>query len=322
MFFKYCWLFFIVLLSFYLYCLVTKRVKAKKSHNAIIIVLTVLVLAFRPDTTKDFEVYLEIYNRSPSLILESGYPSVLSNISSVEAGFVYLCSFFRTLHFDFRLFTLLCSLFSVVSVPYCLNKLSANPKNPNNLLIIRCLYVCSYSLLYCGIAIRAGLAIALCLLGIAIFRKKTILFSLVLFFAAFIIQRTSILFFLILLLIILFRKYSVLRKRYLAVFVCTFAFLALIVSLRYFLPTFNSAVNRLLGFISTRNYYDSYLLQSSDQLIGLTTILVVFVSIFSVFATCVYRSKLYVYQVVLMLLVAFLAIMLSGFRASSRIYDT
>ena len=170
----------------------------------VLIILSSLLFAFRPEDSKDMYGYINGFINAENIPITN--ISFLQKYNGYELGYIYLMRIFKIICDNFRVFFFVVSFMGVILSCYSLTFI-ANQKYPNKDIIVLgggtlAFYISNFGLLYNGISVRAGLSMAIGLYAVTFFlRKRKIYFilGLLLLFVAFTMQRSSALFIIILL---------------------------------------------------------------------------------------------------------------------------
>lgn len=190
----------------------------KRFIIAFLIVLFSFIIAFRPNEVPDTLEYNKIFD---SILVWHNYGfDIFGECLTVEYGFLYLMMFFKGIcdnacFFYFFLTLITCFIFTyaVSGLFYYFVKMHIN------IPLLLCVFFSYYGIYYSGIAIRQGLAFALCFLAAYYFVRRKYIPSLFSLFAAFLIHRLSILTIVCLIFYALFRRKN-LSVRFLATVNC------------------------------------------------------------------------------------------------------
>ena len=316
----------IVLLSF-LYLLVLKHLTKRTSLFLafLLYLFFVLVIMFRPLDSPDTSAYMNIYGSSRRILggvkeidLFSKYGD---NDGTYEYGFLAISAFF-SLFASFRFFLGAIALFTSLIIPYCLSELFRRKEeksvNYKKRLSFFVLYLCTFGLLYSGVAIRAGCGISIGLMSSLMIKKRRFLLAIVFLVLAFSVHRTSIVFLIIDLLFLLSVKekrcLSQNRIRFLLI-VELFAVLVLLVLGRAFLY---GVINNVFGSIGLDSYLSYH---TSESGLGLTKILICLIVFGLLFYISIIKAPIANTHIYLLLFIPLLIILFADFRAASRLYD-
>ena len=173
----------------------------KRKQETILMVLLVLVfsllMAYRsleiPDTFwyQNSFSELDAHQKYTFSLFQDNYRF------GFEYGYIYFMQLFkRFISTDYRAFFFFCSIVISALFIYSVKSIYAYLVNEDNedvnYPLLFCIYVSYFGLYYCGIAIRAGLAMGLILLGVVFALRKKYIPAVLLLFVAFTLQRTSV----------------------------------------------------------------------------------------------------------------------------------
>lgn len=275
--------------------------------------------AFRPNTVPDTQVYIDAYQRSIDVVRENTF-QILNKYQDLEYGFWVLCAIFRSIFSDYRVMLFVISAITIGTTPASLAKIFFDDDYKKHVSLVRCMFITGFSLLYAGIAIRAGLAMALGTEAIYRMKVKKYFSMSVLFFAAVSIQRSSILLLLIgLLLVVLGKKPGTreVKKTVLCIVVCESVLFA--AGLR-FSANINIIINSILlrtGLVG----YGAYLISDGGVALGLTKLLLCSILIITLFLVLIHNIDSNLFEVWIFFFIITLVMLTVGIKAASRIYD-
>ena len=191
-------------------------VRVSKKQMAVVLGLLVIsngfIVAFRPLEAADTIEYINVYQRSFSIIQNYHINSFVDfffnrNYHSMEIGFLYLMYVFYKLGFSVEFFFFSISVIMSVAtltgvyyiVKYCIGVTEVSSITYSKIIILWEIYMLWEGILYTSVAIRSGIALGISLLALGLFlEKKKRVLSIVLFAFSITIHSTAISFLIIL----------------------------------------------------------------------------------------------------------------------------
>lgn len=163
-----------------------------------------LLITFRPDNIPDTEIYKQIFYNI-KINVSYGF-DIFGEAENVEYGFLYLIKIFKFFSNDVRLFFFTVCLLSVSLFLFGIKKIVVKLTGLDICVpIVLAVYISYFGIYYNGIAIRQGLAMALCTLSFAYFLNKKYIRCILFWLLAFICHRLSFI------LLFILVAYSILR---------------------------------------------------------------------------------------------------------------
>lgn len=292
-----------------------------KQHEQKVIIgilfLYSLLIALRPLDTKDTLAYVNLYNQIDGLVLPAF--GLFSKVKGIEYGFIVLMKIMSFFCIPYQLFLFILA-FSTNLLIYSFFTYFIKVYYPslfeksNILIIILLFYICSYGLMYSGVAIRAGLSVGVMLLGIRILEQKHIKSAILLMLIAFSFHKMCIV---ILIAYMIWKYIPVLEKR--TYFIITLLLGLLLVSgaTDFLLRISLSSINGILTFLGIHGY--SAYFNSIDSAIGIIDLYWLFYTLVLCYFLSNEKADKKVFQIILsgLLVISFF----HGIRAINRIYD-
>lgn len=204
----------------------------------VMIVLSALLFALRPETTKDTQVYIDKY--AQNMDVSSINVTIMQKYQGMEIGYWYLMHYFRIISKNYRVFFFFISFVGLLLTLVALNGMteyamednydqsSGNSAFDNRDMCygtILALYLSGWGMLYNGISMRVGIAMGLGLIAITYALHKKTIKAIIMFGFAFLLQRSSFLLVTIYLIIKFFPKIA--RKKHFIIWgLCGFLLLS------------------------------------------------------------------------------------------------
>ena len=191
-------------------------VRVSKKQMAVVLGLLVIsngfIVAFRPLEAADTIEYINVYQRSFSIIQNYHINSFVDfffnrNYHSMEIGFLYLMYVFYKLGFSVEFFFFSISVIMSVAtltgvyyiVKYCIGVTEVSSVPYSKIIILWEIYMLWEGILYTSVAVRSGIALGISLLALGLFlEKKKRVVSIILFAFSITIHSTAISFLIIL----------------------------------------------------------------------------------------------------------------------------
>lgn len=191
-------------------------VRVSKKQMAIIVGLLIIsngfIVAFRPIEAADTMEYVNVYQRSLSIIQNYRINNIMDfffnrNYHSMEIGFLYLMYMFYKLGFSVKFFFFSISVIMSIAtltgvyyiVKYCIGASEISSALYPKIIILWEIYMLWEGILYTSVAIRSGIALGISLLALGLFlEKKKRVISIVIFVFSVTIHSTAISFVIIL----------------------------------------------------------------------------------------------------------------------------
>lgn len=191
-------------------------VRVSKKQMAIIVGLLIIsngfIVAFRPIEVADTMEYVNVYQRSLSIIQNYRINNIMDfffnrNYHSMEIGFLYLMYMFYKLGFSVKFFFFSISVIMSIAtltgvyyiVKYCIGASEISSALYPKIIILWEIYMLWEGILYTSVAIRSGIALGISLLALGLFlEKKKRVISIVIFVFSVTIHSTAISFVIIL----------------------------------------------------------------------------------------------------------------------------
>ena len=175
--------------------------KHRKYIYCTLVTISIVLFAFRPESTKDTINYIVSFVNVGSFSI-TDY-NFLQKYDGYELGYILLIRVVRTVTTNYRVFFIFVSAVGLILTLVSINYLTAdnweyrysNFDSNHKTVPIGCVlavYISCYGFLYNGISLRAGLATGLGMMGFVLLCKKRFVPGLLFFFLAFSIQRMSI----------------------------------------------------------------------------------------------------------------------------------
>lgn len=312
---------FILVLNFY-YFAIGRRVREKQKliSSLIITVLFSILIAMKPDTLKDAVEYSKAFFNADYWIGRISKVNFFQKYYNFEYGFLYLNHLFRKLSTNIHIFYFCIAFFNIWITPKYLSKLVSQENRED---LFRIILINWYGILYSGIAIRAGLVIALGVMAVYYATKNRYIKVAALLIIAFLIQRSSIIFVFLIGLSIVFRMVPEEKLKRICFSVSGVLLILSPLGIGEYTSAFmDKALVNILNLLKLQNYYLSYANNdSSDGGLGIakTLVLLMCVVIFWILLQdeTHYPSLIYVSVLFAVIVLVFF----SGMRAASRMYD-
>lgn len=178
----------------------TVRLSSRKQETILMVLFTFLFSLIMADRSLDIPDTFWYQNSFSELDAHQQYAFSLFQDNyrfGFEYGYIYFMQFFkRFISTDYRVFFFFCSIIIsslfIYSVKNIYIYLVDDDSEDINYPLLFCIYVSYFGLYYCGMAIRAGLAMGLILLGVVFSLRKKYVPAILLLFVAFTLQRTSV----------------------------------------------------------------------------------------------------------------------------------
>lgn len=321
----YCFLNVIVAILSILYLLLFAAASSplRRTFASLLFVFFVIVIAFRPLDSPDTLSYKNIYYSSDSILKEISEVNLFlkyGNVDgSVEYGFLFLCSLMLKVFPSYRFFFGIIAAFNAIIISFCLYKLFFKKKEKDAFFLILALYMCSFGILYSGIAIRAGMGIAIGLISAVFAKNKRVFLCSAFLLLGFCIHRASIIFAFadIILFLSEIKQKNSLNKNAINKLIVIEAFL-LFVAYILFAFAISQRIEGVLTLVGLQSYLSYF---SGNVKLGVTKTIVCFI-VFAVLAYSVNKKcQLSSGVTVLLMIVPVLAVAFVSFMAASRLYD-
>lgn len=223
-------LYVLLLVGLLLLCLLADPVYSSKSAGsfgrfAISVILVIsysVLIAYRPNDVPDKLSYISIFDNIKTNV-SYGF-NIFGEAERVEYGFLYTVKFYKKFSDNVTLFFFFICLISSVLFLYGVNKITRIITHKRmRLPLIFAVYISYFGIYYNGIAIRQGLAMALCVVAFAYFLRRKYIRSFLAWFIAFLFHRLSFIFVVIFLVYLLLKRRNISSKAYyIFMLVCIF----------------------------------------------------------------------------------------------------
>ena len=161
--------------------------------NVVLVVCFSLLMAYRPSFVPDTLSYKQIFDNIK--VGESYSFNIFGENERVEYGFLYLVKFYKIFSDNVRFFFFIVCLASVSIFLYGTNRIVTKFMRQKICVpAVMAFYIPYFGIFYNGIAIRQGLAMAMCVLAFSFLIYKKYLRSVLFWFFAFLFHRLSFIF--------------------------------------------------------------------------------------------------------------------------------
>jgi len=291
----------------------------------IFMVILAVIIGFRPENTPDTKAYIYGFENSGYVVNQITMKNLFSRSSygtwpdwlSVENGYWIIAFIFKKLFNSYHVFFTFSSFFCTFVIVVFLSKIESNNQtfiNP----IIMVLYIIFYGLMYSGVVMRAGYAIAFGVLSLYCLANKKVIKCIILLIIAFLFHQTAIFYIFVLAIYFIFKNKSSDRFNLFALLISFVLLLCVIFKVGGLTSKFFA--NTIVDYLSYLGIDLDYRNETTYLLGARKTIICISLTMVMLF---VYKLKISInrYILVELLLCEFIIAFFSGFGSIYRIYD-
>ncbi len=299
-----------------------RSIKLDRIVSGVLFLAFLCLIAFRPTSVRDTVPYIEAFNMMDSYQFSLGLGRVALG-ANMEISFANLLKLVSLFTSSYQVFFFIVALLTVgistISILLISSSMHEGQAIKYRILPAFLLFVSYYGFLYTGIVLRAGLALAFCLLSYAMVFRRRYIFAILVYLTAFSFHN-SVLFFLVIFFVYFLlptftiRTYRIMALTIIGLYVVRFFDLFQNVILRS-----ASLLASLLPFFSFFNFYLSGEYLTSSFL--LTIVFFMFEIVYLTFCFDDSISKQYKKNLNALLIVSIIAALFGAFPVIVRVLD-